>query len=156
MVMATDFHRAALDEVQAEISQLRTRLDTLQAVAEYHSAKLEQVKVNAAPRESHPWNGHDVRYSNQLKEAAASASRVLAAHLTQRQAALAALQSAQKPLRATDIAQAIVKMGYPAPEKMSALANSLFTSMKRDPKRFRKAGAGLWEAAVTAETDDSD
>lgn len=131
-VMDTATHRTVLEEVQHDIAALRSQLEKLIAVADYHSQKLglaqNLIEVNGRETPSTAPTPPVNKFSE----------------MNQREAAEAILAEAGTSMRAVDIAHKMVAGGYPPPKKIGMLANALFTNMTRNPERFKKVGSGLW------------
>jgi hypothetical protein len=139
--MNADLHREFLREIQQEMAGLSEKLRQLRSVADYHASKLG-ISIPAADEMSSPLpplatNGH-----KRPATVGIVANRFKSA--SQREAAETIIREAGRPMRCGEIARTMVEFGYPRPDKMSKLTNSLFTSMTRDTKRFRKAGTGLF------------
>lgn len=54
------------------------------------------------------------------------------------------LRRAGKPMKTSEIAQFLHASGYARDMKLNALANALFTAMKRKPETFSKPAPGTW------------
>jgi hypothetical protein len=136
--MDTNSHREFLREVERDIATLTEKLRELRAVADYHSRKLGIAPATAGAISGVNSNGH-----------AAEPIRTFAPdrfkRMSQREAAALIIREAGHALRAGDIARTMVEYGYPRPQKMGQLTNSLFTSMTRDTDRFVKIGPGQWD-----------
>jgi len=141
--MQLDAHRQVLDEVEQDIAAYTERLRELNAVADYHARKLGISR--RLPASGPSLNGTNGR--QQALPATRQGNRFR--DINQRSAAHTIILEAQQPMRATDIARVMIANGYPEPESLSKLSNSLFTTMTRDPGRFKKVGVGLWDVVKT-------
>lgn len=145
--MLANAHREILAEVEHDIAVLTDKLRQLQAVASYHASKLgvdnghaPETPINRLTAREAVHVYSDV--SRMFSEGTAASTRFKNAN--QREAAALILKEAGRPLRAGDIARTLIKGGYPKPTKLGKLTNSLFTSMTRDERRFKKVGVGMW------------
>jgi hypothetical protein len=129
--MHADSHREFLKEVEADIELYTEKLRELQAVRSYHASKL-----SGKPDRS-------VNGSNGVAVSGTGPSTQQFKNSNQREAAAMILANSRQPMRAREIARVMLEGGYPKQE-ISKLSNALFTTMTRDPKRFRKVSAGLW------------
>jgi hypothetical protein len=134
-------HAEILREVRQDIAALKERLEKLLAVEAYHAEKVGTSHISNGVAGEKYSNGHRLTDS-----VAASKQKPPGrfAGLGQREAAIAMLREAGKPLRCGEIARGIKGGGYDFPHDAILLANSLSTSFRRCPKVFRKAGRGLW------------
>lgn len=133
--MDTSAHRAMLTEVEADISALELQIANLRSVAAYHASKLGKVQP-AAPAS---------KYADSSLFMAVTKQPDAFKHLNQREAAEVIIKSEKRPMRAPEIAARLIAGGFPTTMEKRKLANSVFTTLNRDPKRFKKVGAGLWD-----------
>jgi hypothetical protein len=118
-------------EVTADISRLETELVQLRAVQEYLAAKI----------------GNEANeHSDRSGEVGSRSDRFVG--MKQIGAAQIVLREAKRPLKTREIAKRLIDGGFHA-DDMARLKTSLFTTMKRKPDVFAKAGAGLWALTKT-------
>jgi hypothetical protein len=123
--------RGMLDEVEADIAETTAKLRELEAVKKYLAAKFG---MNTAPIANGDSGNHrDPAAGQRFKK------------MNQREAAYTILSEADRPMRANEIVKLMIDGGYPWTSKPGKLRNSVFTTMTRDDKRFKKVGEGLWE-----------
>lgn len=128
-------HRQALAEVESELVPLLEKIRALNAVADYHRAKI------TATNGTHADSGEDDEKPAQQAPPAGGNGEPR----KQIDYIVDVLKQAGRPLKTAQIVDGMFQRGFKCPD-VDKLKRSIFTTLIRSPK-IEKVGTGMWGLA---------
>lgn len=135
--MDKSLHAAAVEELEAEIAKKTAEIAELRRVRDWHATRLR----SALPA-PHRYSPLGTRIPETVVNGTATNQY---SDMTQRDAAVAVLKAAGKPLSTSDIANAMIAGG--CGHDGNTIRNSVYAALHRDPETFVRKGEGrygLW------------
>jgi hypothetical protein len=131
-----ELHRRMLEEIRLEMSKTAERMVQLRAAAAYHAEKIGEDLPEDGSR-----GVTGVQDSN--RGAGSTRRHAEFANLKMKHAAQIVLRKAGRHLPTAEIADALLKGGYPA-KNPPGFRNVVFAMLRKTPALFRRVDKGLW------------